>query len=201
MNLFINIRDFLYYNRKIILIFLFICIVIFFYLFYEKNKNYNEELFLNNDIYINEIEEDIQEKYIVDIKGAVKFPGTYELEAGKRITDVINLAGGIIDNADLSTINLSKKISDEMLIIIPKVSESFNNNYDYNNVVNNDGKVSINYGTLNSLMSINGIGEVKAQAIIDYRNNNGLFENIEDIKNVNCIGNSTFEKIKDYIKL
>ena len=88
-----------------------------------------------------------------------------------------------------------------MLIIIPKVSESFNNNYDYNNVVNNDGKVSINYGTLNSLMSINGIGEVKAQAIIDYRNNNGLFENIEDIKNVNGIGNSTFEKIKDYIKL
>lgn len=199
MNIFINIRDFLYYNRKIILVIFFFLLFAVSYLFF-KSDDYDELVYLDdNNIYDSEVVDTVIKKYIVDVKGAVKFPGTYELEEGKRVIDVINLAGGVLENADLLSINLSKKISDEMLIIIPEINiiseENFINDF------NNDGKISINYGTLENLMSLNGIGEIKAKAIIDYRNNNGMFKTIEDIKNVSGIGNSTFEKIKDYIKL
>ncbi len=199
MNIFINIRDFLYYNRKIILVIFFFLLFAVSYLFF-KSDDYDELVYLDdNNIYDSEVVDTVIKKYIVDVKGAVKFPGTYELEEGKRVIDVINLAGGVLENADLLSINLSKKISDEMLIIIPEINiiseENFINDF------NNDGKISINYGTLENLMSLNGMGEIKAKAIIDYRNNNGMFKTIEDIKNVSGIGNSTFEKIKDYIKL
>ena len=199
MNIFINIRDFLYYNRKIILVIFFFLLFAVSYLFF-KSDDYDELVYLDdNNIYDSEVVDTVIKKYIVDVKGAVKFPGTYELEEGKRVIDVINLAGGVLENADLLSINLSKKISDEMLIIIPEINiiseENFINDF------NNDGKISINYGTLENLMSLNGIGEIKAKAIIDYRNNNGMFKTIEDLKNVSGIGNSTFEKIKDYIKL
>ena len=205
MNLFINIKDFLYYNRKIILVCLIFLTILFVYLFSVNNNYDDDKFYLNDDIYVNKLSEDILETYIVDIKGAIKSPGTYELEEGKRIIDVIDLAGGILESADLSNVNLSKKISDEMLIIIPELNKfsnnDYNNNYIYNSVSNDNNKVSINYDTLENLMTLNGIGEAKAQAIIDYRNNNGLFKNIEDVKKVSGIGNSTFEKIKDYIKL
>ena len=199
MNIFINIRDFLYYNRKIILVIFFFLLFAVSYLFF-KSDDYDELVYLDdNNIYDSEVVDTVIKKYIVDVKGAVKFPGTYELEEGKRVIDVINLAGGVLENADLLSINLSKKISDEMLIIIPEINiiseENFINDF------NNDGKISINYGTLENLMSLNGIGEIKAKAIIDSRNNNGMFKTIEDIKNVSGIGNSTFEKIKEYIKL
>ena len=199
MNIFINIRDFLYYISKIFLVIFFFLLFAVSYLFF-KSDDYDELVYLDdNNIYDSEVVDTVIKKYIVDVKGAVKFPGTYELEEGKRVIDVINLAGGVLENADLLSINLSKKISDEMLIIIPEINiiseENFINDF------NNDGKISINYGTLENLMSLNGIGEIKAKAIIDYRNNNGMFKTIEDIKNVSGIGNSTFEKIKDYIKL
>ena len=79
------------------------------------------------------------------------------------------------------------------------INEVTNNEVSYSQV--SDDKVSINDASLSELMTINGIGEVKAKSIVEYRNNNGRFKSIEDIKNVSGIGNSTFEKIKNYIKL
>ena len=102
-----------------------------------------------------------------------------------------------MNDADTSSINLSKKIYDEMMIIIPSKTE----NYEKKEVVYKDTKVSINTATLSELMMIKGIGEVKAKAIIDYREDNGYFKKIDDLKNINGIGESTFEKIKDYIKI
>lgn len=174
----------------------------------------------------------ILENYKVDIKGAVKNPGVYELKIGTRIIDVIKRAGGLNSNADTSVNNLSKYIEDEMVIIIytkeevnnfDKILEEQKNNenlcINYNGVVNNDSctnifdekdnnensnlevdtKISLNTASLELLMTLPGIGESKAESIINYREKEGPFEKIEDIMNISGIGESTFEKIKDYI--
>ena len=167
----------------------------------------------------------------VDIKGAVNAPGVYELDEGKRVIDAINLAGGFTDKADTININLSKKLTDEMFIVIYTKQEIYNykKNNETSNIkcasfecicpdVNNDAcikkdtkikdskkelnnKISINSASKEELMTLNGIGESKADAIINYRNENGLFKTIEDLKNVSGVGNSVFEKIKNNITL
>jgi len=175
------------------------------------------------------IEEDI-EKYKVDIKGLVKNPGVYELSIGSRVKDVISKSGGLLKNADTSVINLSKKITDEMVIIIyskeqvkdfaktieeeNKVMQScvensglVKNDACVNKNENNDDKhsgtdevlVNINTANLEQLLTLTGIGESKAKAIIAYRDEVGKFEKVEDIKNVSGIGDALFEKIKNNI--
>lgn len=194
----------------------------------------------NNDIILeNEVKEEVVadkkkeviEKVKVDIKGAIKKPGVYELDSNSIINDVIKLAGGLKTNASTKYLNLSKKILDEMVINIYTESEvkkmkepvdvcevkdqDLTNcddatiivtNPDSNKDIGNsnevvDNKVSINNGTKEELMTLSGIGEVKAQAIIDYRNKNGKFSKIEDLMNVSGIGESTYNQIKDNIKL
>ena len=194
----------------------------------------------NNDIISeNEVKEEVVaekkdeviEKVKVDIKGAIKKPGVYELDSNSIINDVIKLAGGLKTNASTKYLNLSKKILDEMVINIYTESEvkkmkepvdvcevkdqDLTNcddatiivtNPDSNKDISNsnkvvDNKVSINDGTKEELMTLSGIGEVKAQAIIDYRNKNGKFSKIEDLMNVSGIGESTYNQIKDNIKL
>lgn len=179
---------------------------------------------------IKEKTNDVKTLY-VDVKGAVNAPGVYELEDGKRVIDAINLAGGFSDKADTININLSKKLTDEMYIVIYTKQEIYNykKNNETSNIkcasfecicpdVNNDAcieksiktdnnkkesnnKISINSALKEELMTLNGIGESKANAIINYRNENGLFKQIEDIKNVSGIGDSVFEKIKNNITL
>lgn len=125
-----------------------------------------------------------------------------------RVIDVIKMAGGLLEEGDVSNINLSKKVVDEMVIYIPSINDKnindksisyIDDNTNKNNLENS--KVSINAGKVEELMTIKGIGETKAKAIIEYRTQNGNFKNIEEVINVKGIGNSTFEKIKDYIKL
>ena len=168
-----------------------------------------------------------KELLLVDIKGEVVSPGIYELDSNSRVIDVINKAGGLTENANTEVINLSKKIIDEMVIIIysnaqvedfSKTKEIENkvidscNQIDENslhndaciskdNSISSSTKVSINTGTLEELMNIPGVGESKAKSIIEYRTSNGNFKTIEDIKNVSGIGDSLFAKIKDYITI
>ena len=161
-------------------------------------------------------------KIKVDIKGNVATPGVYELDSNSRVIDVINLAGGLTDLADTSSINLSKVIKDEDVIIVytkdKEIStyEEYNESIDLCNKDNNDacvekeenneekkvsGKVNINEASKNDLMTLTGIGESKADKIIEYRDKNGKFNIIEDIMNVDGIGDSIFEKIKDNITI
>ena len=173
-------------------------------------------------------EETTINNYFVDIKGEINNPGVYEVEQGKRIIDVINMAGGLTDKADTSILNLSKKVKDEMYIIvysndqikeykqkllpskeiIKKVEEKIicpdnsndaceknSSNKESNTIT---GKININSATKEELMTLTGIGESKADKIIEYRQNN-KFNTIEDIKNISGIGDSIFEKIKDNI--
>ena len=181
------------------------------------------------------VKEEKTKTIFVYVTGAVNAPGVYEIEDGKRIIDAINLAGGLASNANTININLSKKVTDEMYIIVYTKNEIYNykkQNGNSNNIKcasnecvcpdsNNDaciekdndstnnkssssnvsGKISINNASREELMTLTGIGESKANAIISYREENGLFKTVEDIKNVSGIGDSIFEKIKDSIKL
>lgn len=173
------------------------------------------------------IKEDTQEieviEYYVDIKGAVKKPGVYKVVKGSIVNDVIGLAGGLKSNANTKYINLSYEVNNHDVINIYTNSEVknssikmecscpsldisscdnssivTNNGTSNNNGSNVSGKVNINSASKEELMSISGIGESKALAIIEYRNNT-KFNSIEDIKNVSGIGDSLYNTIKDSI--
>lgn len=173
-------------------------------------------------------EEIVENKKIkIDIKGEILNPGVYQLKENDRVSDAINVAGGLTENADTELINLSKTLKDEMVIIIynkyeiEKIRQESNKTETIIKYIEKkctcpdttndacirkaedvkDTKVSINTATVEELMTIEGIGESKAKAIVKYRETNGNFETIEDIKNVSGIGESTFEKFKDYITI
>ena len=155
--------------------------------------------------------EEISEEVLVDIKGAVKKPGVYKLSKNSIVNDVIVLAGGLKSGATTDDINLSKAIYNEMVIYISTKSElkekqnntsnipSNTSETKVDNICVNPNKVNINSATVDELTTLNGIGEAKAIKIIEYRNTNGLFKSIEDIKNVSGIGEAFYEKIKDNI--
>ena len=173
-----------------------------------------------------EIKEEV-EKIKVDIKGEINTPGVYELTKENNVMDAINLAGGLTNKSDTSNINLSKKLKDEMVIIVYSKQEIINmkekekitcppcNNAcieekDETSKINitekketneSNKKININTANIEELQTLTGIGETKAQNIIDYRNKTGGFKNIEEIKNVQGIGESAFEKIKDNITI
>lgn len=169
-------------------------------------------------------------KIRVDIKGYVNNPGVYELEDGAIVEDLITLAGGIKADGTTENINLSKKLTDEMVIVIYSKAEikekdkelpeenkdesvlnitDFVQNYlsviDKNEPSPNDpdiseSKININTASKEELMSLKGIGEAKALSIIEYRENNP-FTCIEELKNISGIGEKVFEQIKDYITI
>lgn len=165
--------------------------------------------------------------YLVDIKGEVNNPGTYSVKKGSRVIDVIHLAGELKSDADTSVLNLSKKVTDEMVIIVysyaevenfTKVKEVEKQEQEKcvsNNGIKNDAcistviednstsntKVSINTATLDELMTLPGIGEAKANEIINYREEKGEFTDINQLKEVKGIGDTLFESIKENITL
>ena len=218
----------------VILVIVGLAFAIYYYFDNNKEEIKQEEVKIEKKEKVEIKQEEIKYVY-VDIKGAVNNPNVYKLEENSRVIDVINLSGGLREDADTSTINLSKKIKDEMFIIIytkeeinkykekntstSKINEELNKNIviiDENNDAkldvktttekktnskeeSKDVKVNINTASKEELLTVTGIGESKANAIIKYRQDNGEFKTIEDIKNVTGIGDSLFEKIKEYI--
>ncbi len=195
-----KIKDFLYYNRKDVIIVIFFLLLFALYTIVNSSDNCSSEVVSN--IIQDEIKEDsLSSNIVIDIKGEINNPGTYEIKDGDRVIDVVNLAGGFTSDADTSKINLSEKLSDEMLIYIPKIGDNNEIVSESKSESVSDSKVSINSGTLEELMTIKGIGLTKAQNIIEYRKKMGKFKSIEEITYVSGIGKATFEKIKDYIKI
>ncbi len=157
-------------------------------------------------------------KIIVDIKGAVKNPGVYEVDMNTTTYDLIKLAGGLRSYADTSLINLSKKLNDEDVVIIYTIDEVNSlttgdrsvkviekecmcpkiTNVSCINSKLNKNIINLNTATLDELQKLNGIGKSKAEAIIEYRNKTP-FTKIEDIMNVKGIGKSLYEKNKELI--
>lgn len=198
-----------------ILVLVIIVICITFYGFYRNNTKVNNMDLEDKKIEDEEIpeEEDKNEEvknepeYImVHISGQVFKPGLIELKNGSRVTDAVNKAGGLKDEADLDRINLAKKLIDEEKIYIPKIGEENDMVEDINssnedtqeNSQNGNDKIDINKATKEELMGLPGIGEVLAGRIVEYRESN-KFKTIEDIKNVSGIGDKKFESIENMI--
>lgn len=217
---------------------IFLCLIL-------RNKNdvqaVKEEVIYEPSLSLNDEESSSTDNvFKVDLKGEVKKPGVYEATTDMNVFDLINKAGGLTKKAVTDNINLSKKLNDQMVIIVPKKSQkkqidncscpneitttqnkqekkevfdsetiTINNDAEIKSeeVVNdssinsNDTKlISINTASLDELKTIPGIGDSKAQSIIEYRQTS-RFNSIEDIKNVSGIGDALFEKIKDYISV
>lgn len=288
-----NFLEFWQENKNIILSFsIFLNIVLIslsLYLFFNgKNQKcpeciceQNKAISMNtaNDTAKNTTEcQNEEKKFYVEVKGEVKYPGVYEADQNTIIDDVITDAGGLTKNAYTDNINMSRKVSDELVIYVynkndmtktispseeikscsPNIVDSdiedsiiedtysndTNNkdttsnepclcptyditecteakkseivadhseetytkdtweNEDTKDVLKEDNDlVNINTASKEELMSLNYIGEAKAKAIIEYRENNGLFKKLDDLKNVKGIGNALFEKIKNYITI
>ncbi|MCT2537626.1 helix-hairpin-helix domain-containing protein [Aquibacillus koreensis] len=137
-----------------------------------------------------------QEVKYVDVKGEVNNPGVFRIEDGDRVVDIIERAGGFTKDANQETVNLAQKVIDEMVIHVSAIGEE---NAPIAVVNEGNNKIRINIASKEDLLSLTGIGEVKANAIIEYRESNGPFKTIEDLKNVNGIGAKTIEQIVEQI--
>lgn len=140
-------------------------------------------------------------KLVVDISGCVKNPGVYEFEDGTRLHDVIQQAGGLTKEADIDAINQAEPVTDGQKILIPEKLEMMDGDESttFPQNASSNGKININQADSMTLQEIPGIGPATAEKIIQYREANGRFQSIEDLKNVSGIGDKTFEKMKDNI--
>ena len=194
--------------KSIILAFVCSLVLIIGGLFYfnqNKTEDYSGVSFPNISNETNNKDEKAEnrhdEKIFVDVKGAVKHPGVFETTKDKRVKDLIEEAGGLLEDADTSTLNLSQKVKDQMVIYVLKHGEKPKQISDGGSSSSNADVININIANLEQLMKISGVGKTKAEAIISYREKNGDFKKKEDITKVRGIGKATFEKIKDKIEV
>ncbi|PQF31682.1 competence protein ComEA [Enterococcus faecalis] len=140
----------------------------------------------------------------VDIKGAVKVPGIYQLKTQQRIWDALALAGGVSEEADTAQVNYSQKVKDQMIIYVPKKGEAMAQSLETLQESapaqqNQEEKINLNTATEAELQTISGIGAKKAQEIIRFRDEQGPFKTVEELKNVPGIGEKTVERLKDML--
>ncbi|BAK80906.1 ComEA family DNA-binding protein [Candidatus Arthromitus sp. SFB-rat-Yit] len=163
-------------------------------------------LYVENDEYI-------KKSIFVEVKGEVLKPDVYKMEEGSIVYDLISIAGGITDKGSLDNINQAREIKNGECIVVQSIDDISNlHNGDLlNNKLNTEtigvenkkdvvsSIININTASKEELKSLNGIGDVLADSIIEYREENGEFKSVEDIKNIPRIGSKTFEKFKDKI--
>lgn len=152
-------------------------------------------------------------KITVDIEGAVKNPGVYIVDENLRLDNLIKIAGGLNEIAEIKGLNKAMKLKDEGYYYIFSIGEEndgeltvYNSGVGYSTTGeaasdSSDGKININTASIESLQQIPGIGEVKAISLVEYREKNGGFKSIDEIKNISGIGDKTFEKLRDYIDI
>jgi len=145
---------------------------------------------------------------MVHIVGAVHSPGVFEVPYGSRVNDVLQLAGGYTEDADLALINLAAFVQDAMQIRIPAIGEEpeiieggspGQQNQQNQSATTADGRININLANLTELQTLPGIGPVRAQSIIDLREASGGFNSIDELLNVSGIGQAVFENIRDRV--
>ncbi|WLV23621.1 helix-hairpin-helix domain-containing protein [Aciduricibacillus chroicocephali] len=149
-----------------------------------------------------------QTSVLIDVKGAVKNPGIYEMKPDARVADAVKRAGGFLAEADPNLVNLAQKVQDEMVIHIVKKGEeqvlpqlASTSGSKTGGQGESGGKVDINSADEAALQSLSGIGPSKAQAIIRHREENGPFADISSITDVSGIGQKTFENLQDQIEV
>lgn len=155
----------------------------------------------------------------IDVKGAVKHPGIYQIQNNARLFDIIRQAGGFTKDADQRQINLAQSLTDQQVVYVPVKREQLppttvagsaavtvtggTPTDTHGSATDSAGsaKVSLNQATVSELQTLNGIGQKKAEQIIAYRDENGGFKQLEDLKEVSGIGDKTYEGLKDSITL
>ncbi|MGL5348104.1 MAG: helix-hairpin-helix domain-containing protein [Peptostreptococcaceae bacterium] len=179
---------------------------------YNLNDNINENIYvvsqneeIKKDSNIEDLEyeksNNITKKSItIFISGEVNNPGVVTIEGDKRLSDAVEQLGGATVDADLNKINLAMKIEDEKHYIIPKKGEILDINIEGGGSIDsNNSKININSASIDELDTLPGVGEATANKIVSYRDENGKFKSIEEIKNVNGIGDKKFLELKDKI--
>lgn len=142
---------------------------------------------------------------VIDVKGAVEKPGLYTLEAGARVNDAVEAAGGLTSQADPKSINLAQKLSDEAVVYVASKDENISvvASTTTSSAMSQDEKntslVNLNTATEADLQTISGIGAKRATDIITYREANGGFKSVDDLNNVSGIGDKTMESIRPYV--
>ena len=143
-----------------------------------------------------------QELITVDVKGAVKSPGIYDLPVGSRVHDAVQKAGGLTEQADSKSLNLAQKVSDEALVYVPSKGEEAASQQAASGTTpssSKEKKINLNKASLEELKQVKGLGGKRAQDIIDHREANGKFKSVDELKKVSGIGAKTIEKLKDYV--
>ena len=143
-----------------------------------------------------------QDLITVDVKGAVKSPGIYDLLVGSRVHDAVQKAGGLTEEADSKSLNLAQKVSDEALVYVPTKGEEAASQQAASGTTpstSKEKKVNLNKASLEELKQVKGLGGKRAQDIIDHREANGKFKSVDELKKVSGIGAKTIEKLKDYV--
>ena len=140
----------------------------------------------------------------VDVKGEIHHPGVYQMKAESRVKDLIEAAGGFTPLADDQKLNLAQLLEDQMVIVVPKKGEEVNSELvqaptSQKKEVGKEGKVNINTATVEELKTLKGIGEKKAEAIIEYRKKNGSFKNKEELMKVRGIGKKLYESFEERV--
>ena len=201
-------------QEKINIILLLVLIILGVGLVLNKNINRKDNFIVNRASDISENNPVVQIEIppvIIHIAGAVKNPGVYQFKPTDRIVDAVKIAGGATEEANLDLINLAALLKDGQKIIIPyktyNQTEEVNSTNTYNHEasmylsspVSTSAKININTANAAMLQTLSGIGPVLSERIIEYRNQNGLFGVIDDIKDVSGIGEKKFEGIKDLI--
>lgn len=200
--------------RKYGLFIIAVCGAVFvYYLTKENDKQVDDEVIINemdhNDLlerfqaFEAEDEENGEDRWFVDVKGEVKKPGLYEVDKDARVKHVIDLAGGFTDEAASEHVNLAQKVSDEMVIYVPKNGEGDGFLNEMPTATNGQSmqKINVNKASAEELTQLNGIGPAKAEAIISYREEHGPFKSVEELLQVNGIGEKTLENIRDDITI
>ena len=172
-------------------------------LFSKKEESVEETTVVETTVLAEKTEVSTTQETVifVDIKGAVKNPGVYQMKVGDRVKDVLEAAGGLTEEADSQKVNLAKRLEDQMVIVVPKVGEEAEEipAGETSKEEAKEGKVNINTATVEELKTLKGVGEKKAEAIIEYRKKNGSFQTKEDLMKVRGIGKKLFESFQERI--
>ena len=168
-----------------------------------KETNLQAEVAAVSKDSVSEKEEPLEQDLItVDVKGAVKLPGIYDLPVGSRVNDAVQKAGGLTEQADSKSLNLAQKVSEEALVYVPTKGEEAASQQTGSGVASStskEKKVNLNKASLEELKQVKGLGGKRAQDIIDHREANGKFKSVDELKKVSGIGAKTIEKLKDYV--
>lgn len=143
-------------------------------------------------------------KVCVDVKGAVKKPGIYYFKRGARVVEALRAAGGPLNNAEMKAVNLAKELADQQVVYVPVVGEQVpaaasSSDASLNGTDNGKSTINLNTASKEQLCQINGIGDKKADMILEYRQQHGQFKSVDELMQVDGFGEKTVAKLKDQV--